>query len=103
AFTAGRGTRACGPPGRGVRRGRRELLERIPPFIAGGHMIKMVGDTESTWADLPWKFEAGTSQIAEAIGLGVAVDWIQSLGIQRVRAPERALVADALAPPSAGR
>ena len=95
-FYAWTGHKAYGPTGIGVLHGRRELLERIPPFIAGGHMIKMVGDTESTWADLPWKFEAGTSQIAEAIGLGVAVDWIQSIGIERIRAHERALVADAL-------
>ncbi len=96
-FYAWTGHKAYGPTGIGVLHGRRELLERIPPFITGGHMIKMVGDTESSWADLPWKFEAGTSQIAEAIGLGVAVDWIQSLGIERIRAHERALVADAIA------
>jgi cysteine desulfurase / selenocysteine lyase len=96
-FYAWTGHKAYGPTGIGVLHGRRELLERMPPFIAGGHMIKMVGDTESSWADLPWKFEAGTSQIAEAIGLGVAVDWIQSIGIDRIRAHERALVADALA------
>jgi cysteine desulfurase/selenocysteine lyase len=96
-FYAWTGHKAYGPTGIGVLHGRRDLLERIPPFIAGGHMIKMVGDTESTWADLPWKFEAGTSQIAEAIGLGVAVDWIQSIGIERIRAHERALVADAIA------
>ena len=96
-FYAWTGHKAYGPTGIGVLHGRRELLERMPPFIAGGHMIKMVGDTESTWADLPWKFEAGTSQIAEAIGLGVAVDWIQSIGIERIRAHERALVADAIA------
>jgi cysteine desulfurase/selenocysteine lyase len=96
-FYAWTGHKAYGPTGIGVLHGRRELLERIPPFIAGGHMIKMVGDTESTWADLPWKFEAGTSQIAEAIGLGVAVDWIGSIGIERIRAHESALVADAVA------
>jgi cysteine desulfurase/selenocysteine lyase len=59
-------------------------------------MIRTVGDTESTWTDLPWKFEAGTSQIAEAIGLGAAVDFIQAIGIERIRAHESALVADAL-------
>jgi cysteine desulfurase / selenocysteine lyase len=95
-FYAWTGHKAYGPTGIGVLHGRRELLERIPPFIAGGHMIKMVGDTESTWADLPWKFEAGTSQIAEAIGLGVAVDFIRSIGIERIRSHERALVADAI-------
>ncbi len=79
-FYAWTGHKAYGPTGIGVLHGRRELLERMPPFIGGGHMIRMVGDTESTWADLPWKFEAGTSKIAEAIGLGAAVDWIQAIG-----------------------
>jgi cysteine desulfurase/selenocysteine lyase len=96
-FYAWTGHKAYGPTGIGVLHGRRELLERMPPFIGGGHMIRTVGDTESTWTDLPWKFEAGTSQIAEAIGLGAAVDWIQALGIERIRAHESALVADALA------
>jgi cysteine desulfurase/selenocysteine lyase len=96
-FYAWTGHKAYGPTGIGVLHGRRELLERMPPFIGGGHMIRTVGDTESTWTDLPWKFEAGTSQIAEAIGLGAAVDWIQALGIERIRAHETVLVADALA------
>jgi cysteine desulfurase/selenocysteine lyase len=95
-FYAWTGHKAYGPTGIGVLHGRRELLERMPPFITGGHMIRTVGATESTWTDLPHKFEAGTSQIAEAIGLGAAVDWIQSLGIERIRAHETALVADAL-------
>ncbi len=90
------GHKVYGPTGIGVLHGRRELLERMPPFIGGGHMIRTVGDTESTWADLPWKFEAGTSQIAEAIGLGAAVDWVQALGIEQIRAHEIALVRDAL-------
>jgi cysteine desulfurase/selenocysteine lyase len=68
----------------------------MPPFIGGGHMIRTVAANESTWTDLPWKFEAGTSQIAEAIGLGAAVDWIRAIGIDRIRAHEEALVATAL-------
>jgi len=96
-FYAWTGHKAYGPTGIGVLHGRRELLEAMGPFIAGGHMIRTVGDTESTWADLPWKFEAGTSQIAEAIGLGAAVDWIQSLGIDQIRAHESSLVEDAMA------
>jgi cysteine desulfurase/selenocysteine lyase len=80
-----------------VLHGRRELLEEMPPFIGGGHMIRTVAAAESTWTDLPWKFEAGTSQIAEAIGLGAAVDWIQAIGIEQVRAHEEALVGGALA------
>jgi cysteine desulfurase/selenocysteine lyase len=96
-FYAWTGHKAYGPTGIGVLHGRRELLEEMPPFIGGGHMIRMVGDTESTWTDLPWKFEAGTSQIAEAIGLGAAVDWIRAIGIERIRAHEAALLGDALA------
>jgi cysteine desulfurase/selenocysteine lyase len=95
-FYAWTGHKAYGPTGIGVLHGRRELLEEMPPFIGGGHMIKQVGVTESTWADLPWKFEAGTSQVAEAIGLGAAVDWIQALGIEQIREHELALVAEAL-------
>jgi cysteine desulfurase/selenocysteine lyase len=95
-FYAWTGHKAYGPTGIGVLHGRRELLEAMPPFIGGGHMIRAVGDKMSTWADLPWKFEAGTSQIAEAIGLGAAVDWIRALEIERMRAHEEGLVAEAL-------
>jgi cysteine desulfurase/selenocysteine lyase len=95
-FYAWTGHKAYGPTGIGVLHGRRELLEEMPPFIGGGHMIRTVAANESTWTDLPWKFEAGTSQIAEAIGLGAAVDWIRAIGIERIRAHEEALVADAL-------
>jgi cysteine desulfurase / selenocysteine lyase len=96
-FYAWTGHKVYGPTGIGILHGRRELLEAMPPFMGGGHMIKTVGDTESTWTDLPWKFEAGTSQIAEAIGLGAAVDWVQALGIDQIRAHERSLCAYALA------
>jgi cysteine desulfurase/selenocysteine lyase len=95
-FYAWTGHKAYGPTGIGVLHGRRELLEEMPPFIGGGHMIRTVAAEESTWTDLPWKFEAGTSQIAEAIGLGAAVDWIRALGMQQIRTHEEALVGDAL-------
>ena len=91
-FYARTGHKAYGPTGIGVLHGRRALLEEMPPFIGGGHMIRTVAANESTWTDLPWKFEAGTSQIAEAIGLGVAADWIQGLGIGAIRGHEHALV-----------
>jgi cysteine desulfurase / selenocysteine lyase len=96
-FYAWTGHKAYGPTGIGVLHGRRALLEEMPPFIGGGHMIRTVAANESTWTDLPWKFEAGTSQVAEAIGLGAAVDWIRALQIEQIRAHEEALVAETLA------
>jgi cysteine desulfurase / selenocysteine lyase len=95
-FYAWTGHKAYGPTGIGVLHGRRALLEEMPPFIGGGHMIRTVAANESTWTDLPGKFEAGTSQIAEAIGLGAAVDWIRAIGMDAIRAHEHGLVADAL-------
>jgi len=95
-FYAWTGHKAYGPTGIGVLHGRRALLEEMPPFIGGGHMIRTVAANESTWTELPGKFEAGTSQIAEAIGLGVAVDWLQALGIEQVREHELAVTGEAL-------
>jgi cysteine desulfurase / selenocysteine lyase len=95
-FYAWTGHKAYGPTGIGILHGRRELLEAMPPFIGGGHMIRTVAANESTWTDLPWKFEAGTSQVAEAIGLGAAVDWIRSLGIEGIRGHESLLVDETL-------
>jgi cysteine desulfurase/selenocysteine lyase len=95
-FYAWTGHKAYGPTGIGVLHGRRELLEEIPPFISGGHMIKQVFEASSSWAELPGKFEAGTSQIAEAIGLGAAVDFIQEIGIDAIRAHEVALTTELL-------
>jgi len=95
-FYAWTGHKAYGPTGIGILHGRRELLDAMPPFLGGGHMIRTVAANESTWTDLPWKFEAGTSQVAEAIGLGSAVDWIRSLGIERIRGHESSLVDEAL-------
>jgi cysteine desulfurase/selenocysteine lyase len=95
-FYAWTGHKALGPTGIGVLHARRELLEAMPPFIAGGHMIREVGPDSSTWNDLPWKFEAGTSNIAEATGLGAAVDYLAGLGMENVRAHELALAGYAL-------
>jgi cysteine desulfurase/selenocysteine lyase len=95
-FYAWTGHKAYGPTGIGVLHGRRALLEEMPPFIGGGHMIRTVAANESTWTDLPGKFEAGTSQIAEAIGLGAAVDWIRAIGMDAIRVHEQALVAETL-------
>jgi cysteine desulfurase / selenocysteine lyase len=90
------GHKALGPTGIGVLHGRRDVLEDMTPFIGGGHMIKTVGPETSTWNDLPWKFEAGTSQIAEAIGLGAAVNYLGEVGMPAVREHERELTALAL-------
>ena len=95
-FYAWTGHKAYGPTGIGVLHGRRALLEEMPPFIGGGHMIRTVAANESTWTDLPWKFEAGTSQIAEAIGLGAAVDYLSALGMDAVFAHDRELLNYAL-------
>jgi cysteine desulfurase/selenocysteine lyase len=90
------GHKMLGPTGIGVLWVRRELLERMPPFLAGGDMIRTVELERSTWNDLPWKFEAGTSSIADGVGLGAAVDYLSSLGMQAVRAHEQDLTSYAL-------
>ena len=92
-FYAWTGHKALGPTGIGVLHGRRELLEAMRPFLGGGDMIANVGFETSTWNELPWKFEAGTSAIAEAVGLGAAVDYLGALGMENVRAHERDLTA----------
>jgi cysteine desulfurase/selenocysteine lyase len=95
-FYAWTGHKALGPTGIGVLHGRRDVLEAMRPFLGGGDMIRTVDFQESTWNDLPWKFEAGTSMIAEAVGLGAAVDYLVNLGMGRVRAHEHQLTAYAL-------
>jgi cysteine desulfurase / selenocysteine lyase len=85
------GHKALGPTGVGVLHGRRELLEGMEPFLTGGDMIASVGFDGATWNELPWKFEAGTPMIAETVGLGVAVEYLSALGMERVREHERAL------------
>ena len=84
-FYAWTGHKAYGPTGIGVLHGRRELLEAMPPFLGGGHMISRVGDLESQWAEPPARFEAGTMPVAEAIGLRAAVDYLDGLGMESVR------------------
>jgi cysteine desulfurase/selenocysteine lyase len=85
------GHKMLGPTGIGVLYGKRTLLEEMPPFMGGGDMIRTVGLRESTWNDLPWKFEAGTPAIAEAIGLGAAVDYLNGLGMDWVVQHEQAM------------
>ena len=80
----------------GILYGKRALLEKMEPFLGGGDMIREVHLDYSKWNDLPWKFEAGTPAIAEAIGLGVAVDYLTALGMENVRAHEREITTYAL-------
>jgi cysteine desulfurase/selenocysteine lyase len=96
-FLACTAHKMLGPTGIGVLWGRRELLEAMPPFLGGGEMIRTVTLTESTWNELPWKFEAGTMCIAEAVGLGAAVQWLQRIGMEHVFAHDRELAAYAMA------
>jgi cysteine desulfurase/selenocysteine lyase len=95
-FYAWTGHKAMGPTGIGVLHGRAELLEEMPPFLTGGDMIASVELDSATWNELPYKFEAGTPPIAEAVGLGVAVEYLRALGMERVREHEEALTAHLL-------
>jgi len=90
------GHKMLGPPGSGAVWGRAALLESMRPFLYGGDMIARVSVDLSTWNELPWKFEAGTSSYVDAIGLGAAVDYLQAVGLERIEAHERALTAYAL-------
>ena len=95
-FYAFTGHKLYGPTGIGVLHGRREMLERIEPFEGGGSMISRVGRERITWAEPPAKFEAGTPMIAEAVGLGRSVEWIQETGLEVIAGQERALLDYAL-------
>jgi cysteine desulfurase/selenocysteine lyase len=95
-FYAWTAHKAYGPTGIGVLHGRRELLEAMPPFISGGHMIARVEKSGSRWAEPPAKFEAGTSPIAEAVGLGAAVDYLERIGMPAVWEHSRDIVAYAI-------
>jgi cysteine desulfurase/selenocysteine lyase len=79
----------CGPTGIGVLYGKRDLLEAMPPFMGGGDMIREVTMAGSKWNSLPYKFEAGTPAIAEGVGLGAAVDYLESVGMDWVRSHEQ--------------
>lgn len=92
-FYAWTGHKALGPTGIGVLHGRRSLLEEMEPFLTGGDMIASVDFDGATWNELPFKFEAGTPMVAEAVGLGVAVEYLSTLGMTRVRTHERELTA----------
>jgi cysteine desulfurase/selenocysteine lyase len=90
-FFACSGHKMLGPTGVGVLWGRTEVLEEMDPFLGGGEMIREVHLDHSTWNDLPYRFEAGTMNVAQAVGLGAAVDYLDSLGMHSVREHERRL------------
>ena len=91
-FFAFSGHKMMGPTGIGVLYGKEELLQRFEPVEFGGEMIDFVYESHSTWTELPWKFEAGTPNIAGAIGLGAAIDYINTIGIENIQQHERELV-----------
>ena len=95
-FLAYSSHKLCGPSGVGALWGRAELLERMAPFNLGGHMIRSVRLEETTWGDLPYKFEAGTMPIAEAVGFGAAMDYVFEVGLEAIAEYESELVAYAL-------
>ena len=95
-FLAFSSHKMCGPTGIGVLYGKRQLLEAMPPFLGGGDMIRRVTFDGFIPNELPWKFEAGTPRIAEAIGLGAAVAYLSALGMDAIHAHEQAITAYAL-------
>jgi cysteine desulfurase/selenocysteine lyase len=95
-FFAFSGHKMCAPTGIGVLYGKKELLEKMEPVEFGGEMIDFVGLQESTWKELPWKFEAGTPIIAGAIGLGAAIDFLEQIGLENIEAHEHRLAQYAL-------
>jgi cysteine desulfurase/selenocysteine lyase len=90
------GHKMCGPTGIGALWGRRELLERMSPFELGGHMIRRVTVEATTWNEIPHKFEAGTAPIAEAVGLGAAIDYLGEAGLDAIERHEHELAEYAL-------
>lgn len=87
-FLAFSGHKMLGPMGIGVLYGKYDLLDSMPPFMSGGDMIRKVTLEESSWNDVPYKFEAGTPNVADAVGLGAAIDYLEKLGMENVRSHE---------------
>jgi len=90
------GHKMLGPTGIGVLYAKKEILEAMPPFLGGGDMIKAVSYQSAIWNDLPWKFEAGTSNIEGGVGLGAAIDYINKIGIEEINKHEKELTRYAL-------
>jgi cysteine desulfurase/selenocysteine lyase len=95
-FVAFSSHKMCGPTGAGVLWGRRELLEEMSPFNYGGSMIRSVKVEETLWNELPYKFEAGTPAIAEVYGLGIAIDYLEAIGLEAIEQHEHELAEHAL-------
>jgi cysteine desulfurase/selenocysteine lyase len=95
-FLAVSAHKMCGPSGVGALWGRAEILQRMEPFLLGGHMIRSVKADATTWGELPHKFEAGTSPMAEAVGFGAAIDYLNEIGFDAIEQYEHELVAYAL-------
>jgi cysteine desulfurase/selenocysteine lyase len=95
-FAAISAHKMCGPSGVGALWGRAELLRKMEPFLTGGHMISSVRLEKTTWGELPHKFEAGTAPMAEAVGFGAAIDYLQAIGFDAIAAHEHELAAYAL-------
>jgi len=95
-FVAISGHKLCGPSGIGALWGRAELLQAMEPFLTGGHMISTVRLDRTTWGELPHKFEAGTAPMAEAVGLGAAIDYVQAVGLDAIHEHELELTRYAL-------
>jgi len=95
-FLAFSSHKMCGPSGAGALWGRRELLETMSPFNLGGEMIRSVSIEKTTWNELPYKFEAGTPAIAEAVGFGAAIDYVSAVGLEAIEQHEHELVEYAL-------
>ena len=91
-FFAFSGHKMLGPTGVGVLYAKSELLEEMNPFLGGGEMIRRVTLEKSTWADIPWKFEAGTANIAQAIGLASSIDYINSINMNHIKKHENLLL-----------
>ncbi len=91
-FLAGSSHKLCGPTGCGFLWSKEDILEQMPPFLGGGEMIQDVGKYESSWADLPHKFEAGTPAIGEAIGMAEAMKYLENIGLEKIKNYENKLI-----------
>jgi cysteine desulfurase/selenocysteine lyase len=95
-FLAFSSHKMCGPTGIGVLYGKEEILEDMPPFLAGGDMIKKVEYEKSSWNKLPWKFEAGTPNIADGIVFGTTIDYLSKVGMKNIKSHIREIVSYAI-------